>query len=63
LKFITSKKKKGGVNVTAQNFLKDTEEETTTPAACGTACGAGDDGEKKEEPTSPACGTACGAGE
>ena len=29
------------------------------PAACGTACGAGD----KPEETPAACGTACGAGD
>jgi len=33
------------------------------PAACGSACGAGDDGKKKPAPKPAACGSACGAGD
>ena len=35
------------------------EQENTEAAACGTACGAGDDNEQKPA----ACGSACGAGD
>ena len=41
-------------------WMKHTENEPA--AACGTACGAGDDKtENAEQPA--ACGTACGAGD
>ena len=39
------------------NKEKDAQEKEQTSAACGTACGAGD--EATEKPA--ACGTACGA--
>lgn len=38
-------------------FGWNNEEEERTSAACGTACGASDQGEEKPV----ACGTACGA--
>ena len=38
-------------------FGWNNEEEERTSAACGTACGASDQGEEKPA----ACGTACGA--
>lgn len=40
-------------------WIKETE--NTEAAACGTACGAGDAGDKEEKPA--ACGSACGAGD
>ena len=45
--------------MTAQNIL---DEEKKTSSACGTACGASDGEEKKDE-TPTACGSSCGAGE
>ena len=44
-------------NVFGWNKEKDAQENEQTSAACGTACGAGD--EPAEKPA--ACGTACGA--
>ena len=46
-------------NVFGWNKEKDAQENEQTSAACGTACGAGD--EPAEKPA--ACGTACGAGD
>ncbi len=51
----------GVLGHTAQAFLCAEKNDGTAPAACGSACGAGD--EKKPEPKPAACGSACGAGE
>ena len=37
------------------------EKKEEKPAACGSACGAGDEGKKEEKPS--ACGSACGVGD
>ncbi len=50
----------GLVKHTAQAYLCAEAENGTPSAACGSACGAG---EEKPEPKPAACGSACGAGE
>ncbi len=45
---------------TAQAYLCANAETEKPTAACGSACGAGDE---KPEPKPAACGSACGAGE
>ena len=39
------------------------KEVKAAPAACGTACGAGDKPAEEPTPAPAACGTACGAGD
>ncbi|MDE6782437.1 MAG: ACGX-repeat peptide [Paramuribaculum sp.] len=50
----------GAINHTAQAYLCANSETEQPSAACGSACGAGDE---KPEPKPAACGSACGAGE
>ncbi len=47
---------------TAQAYLCAEAENGTPSAACGSACGAGDE-KPAPEPKPAACGSACGAGE
>lgn len=56
----SSTKTYGGNNYGTFNlFGWNKKEETGAAAACGTACGAGDNPEEKPA----ACGSACGAGD
>lgn len=50
------------VRRSAQSYLCANDETATPSGACGSACGAGDDG-TKPEPKSAACGSACGTGD
>lgn len=46
----------------AQGYLCASEESSAVGGACGSACGAGDEG-SQPEPKPAACGSACGAGD
>jgi ACGX-repeat protein len=45
----------------AQSYFGANQTVMASSGACGSACGAGDDGKPKPKPT--ACGSACGAGD
>lgn len=45
----------------AQSYFGTTQVAMAYSGACGSACGAGDDGKSAPKPT--ACGSACGAGD
>jgi hypothetical protein len=47
----------------AQSFMKAGLTAMAAGGSCGSSCGAGDGGEKKEEPKPGACGASCGAGD
>lgn len=45
----------------AQSYFGTSQTEMACSSTCGSACGAGDDDNRKQSPT--ACGSACGAGD
>jgi hypothetical protein len=47
----------------AQSFMNAGLTAMAAGGSCGSSCGAGDDGKKKEAPKPSACGSSCGTGD